>query len=280
MYTPWVGYVPPPRPPIAPAQPVPDGNASRCAKYVVFGLRGSGEEPQADWNIFLGWDKPAFVGETDGFGTYNEEIYAAFDRFQPGTKKRVAVQYQALPVPVLDPRVSPSAYMDSIFDGVDKLISRAYEEASDCPDSEFVLLGYSQGALAAHVAMRVLAESDLALLERFVAVGFVSDPGRVVGGGEDLWRTASLVNGQLQVSVPGLLESISPGVWSLPTLWQETTPSGPLPDIIASRTTALCHNGDLICASFLGAGASEHTNYTNDELEALGYMVAFGLPGG
>ena len=276
-YVPWVGYVAPPRPAPAVPQPIPTGNGSACRTYTAFGLRGSGESPQGDWNLLLGWSDPSFTGETDGFGDYNTKTLNSFMHYQSGTVKKVAIQYKALPVPVADLRVSVNAYTDSIYDGVDKLISRLYDELSDCPNTKFVIFGYSQGALSAHLALRQLAQSDPNTLGRVVGVALVSDPGRVVNGAEEWWRSAELNGDVLTVYVPGVIESISPGVWSAGTLFDGNL-NGPLPSAIIDSTIALCHNRDLVCASFLGATISQHTNYTDSELQALGYILAGKVP--
>ena len=97
------------------------------------GLRGSAESPQGNYSLLTGWTYPTFSGETDGFGNYNNQVFQAFDQYQSGTVKQIAVQYQALPVAVVDWRVPPDQYNDSIFDGVDKLVARMNAEEQDCP---------------------------------------------------------------------------------------------------------------------------------------------------
>ncbi|WP_344196379.1 cutinase family protein, partial [Pedococcus aerophilus] len=273
VYMPWVGYVAPPRPAPAPPQAIPSGNASGCTAYVAFGLRGSAEAPQGDWNIFTGWSDPTFAGESDGFGNYNGQTLNSFESLRQGTVKKVAIQYKALPVPVVDLRVSVNAYTNSIYDGVDKLISRMYAERRDCPNAKFVLLGYSQGALAGHLALRQLAASDSAMLDRVAGVAFVADPGRVLNAQEGWWRSASLDAGQITVYVPTVAQTFSAGVWSSVNLFSGSV-NGPLPDTVISRTVALCHEKDLVCSAYLGASISPHTSYTGGELAALGYMLA------
>jgi hypothetical protein len=186
----------------------------------------------------------------------------------------VAIQYQALPVPVVDPRVSVNDYTNSIYDGVDKLIARMYQEAKDCPSTQFVLLGYSQGALAGHIALRLLSGTDPDMLNRFVGIAFVADPGRLSTGAEEWWRSASLDSGLLTVYAPDVFQSITSGVWSDANLLNPGA-EGPLPGAIVNRTVALCHSWDMVCSLFIpGSNITQHTNYTSKELEALGYMLA------
>ena len=158
----------PPRPPLATAQPVPIDNSNKCAQVVVLGLRGSGDAPKALWDPnnsggFGKWYPPTFADEQDGFGPNAYDIYYGFQsrltQTKPGTTlKAVGIQYLGLNVPVLGfldlQPVTVNDYIASIFDGTDKLITRMYKEVSDCNNTKFVLTGYSQGALAIHVALR------------------------------------------------------------------------------------------------------------------------------
>jgi len=273
VLTPWVGWVAPPRPAPAPSQTVPSSNSSRCTAYTVFGLRGSSESPQGSWDMFSGWSDPTFSGETDGFGAYNSQVFGYFDSLAAGTTKQVAIQYQALPVPVVDRRVSPADYTESIFDGVDKLIARMNVEDVDCPSSKFVILGYSQGALAVHIALRTLETTDPAMLAKVTHVGLISDPGRVVGGSESMWSSASGSSNPLTVTVPGLIVEASAGVWSGLSLFTGGA-NGALPGSVTSNTYTLCHRGDLVCSFALGSTISKHTNYTDDELRGLARLLA------
>ncbi|WP_083455073.1 cutinase family protein [Nostocoides japonicum] len=280
IYAPWVGYVAPPRPPIAPNQAVPKDNGTHCTDYVAFGLRGSSEAPQGDWNLFTGWSKPNFSGEEDGFGNYDSQVLDAFEDFQNGTVKKIAVQYQALPVPVADLRVSVDAYTSSIYDGVDKLISRANTESLDCPDSKFLLIGYSQGALSGHIALRILSQTNSELLSRFVGVALVADPGRVLNAQEEWYSSADIdSDGQLTETVPTLGQMLTSGIWSDANLFSGSGVSGPLPSAVVGHTVALCHEWDTVCSPRLFASVGAHTNYTGGELKALGYMLAFDVPG-
>ncbi|KRC90084.1 hypothetical protein ASE25_11380 [Terrabacter sp. Root85] len=197
----------------------------------------------------------------------------AFKKYKTSSVKQVAVQYQALPVPVVDLRVWPDDYTRSIYDGVDKLISRMYREQRDCPSTKFLILGYSQGALAGHLALRQLAKSDSTMLSRVAGVAFVADPGRVPNAQEDWWRSASYDGSQLTVYAPTVAQTLSGGVWSPLGLFDGDV-AGPLPTSVTSRTAALCHEKDMVCSLYPGAGIGPHTSYTATELSALGYMLS------
>lgn len=277
LWVPWVGYTPPPRPPLAPPQTIPADNGSHCETYAAFGLRGSQESPPGDWNLFTGWSTPTFSGEEDGFGANDSQVLDTFKSTHSGTVKKIAIQYQALPVPVVDLRVSLPEYVGSIYDGVDKMITRAKQEVAACKDVKFVIIGYSQGALAAHIALRQLADSDPAMLARFVGVAFIADPGRVSGGQESWWRSASLKNGEVTVSAPTGSQMAVGGIWSQVDLFGGNA-NGPLPAPVVSRTVALCHKDDLVCSGYVGSGISEHLDYTPNELNALGYILSNEVP--
>jgi hypothetical protein len=284
MYVPWTGYVPPPRPPVAAPQLVSETNSSNCKTYAVFGLRGSQESPQGERGFFdFKWTKPDFGSETDGFGNFNGQVYEAFDKYQGGTKKQIPIQYQALPVPVVglfnsSEWVTPGEYNDSIFDGVDKLIARMNKEASDCPSSKFVIVGYSQGALAAHIALRVLAGTNPEMLANVVGVALIADPGRRFNGKEDTWSKlpygdANLTSFGTPMHLPGVFYD---GIWANVQL--SGNANGPLPDSITPKTAAICHDGDLVCAAYPGATTGPHSTYDGDT-DGLGYLLAAKVPG-
>ena len=278
---PWVGYTAPPRPAPAAPQPVSTSNPGECKAVAAFGLRGSGEAPQGTRvSMFFPWTMPEFTGAPDGFGSYNTSIVDSFEEIESVAVKRIAIQYQALAVPVVNPAVLPGEYNGSIYDGVDKLIARMERESIDCPTEKFVVVGYSQGALAAHLALRILARTDPQLLERVEGVAFVADPGRQFNPAEDWWRSASYESPRtIHLYAPGVVESLSAGVWSAANLFNGDV-AGPLPDAVATSTVSLCHNRDLVCSAFVGASVGQHTNYTESELQGLAALLARTVPGG
>ena len=278
---PWVGYTAPPRPAPAAPQPVSTSNPGECKAVAAFGLRGSGEAPQGTRvSMFFPWTMPEFTGAADGFGSYNTSIVDSFEEIESVAVKRIAIQYQALAVPVVNPAVLPGEYNGSIYDGVDKLIARMERESIDCPTEKFVVVGYSQGALAAHLALRILARTDPQLLERVEGVAFVADPGRQFNPAEDWWRSASYESPRtIHLYAPGVVESLSAGVWSAANLFNGDV-AGPLPDAVATSTVSLCHNRDLVCSAFVGASVGQHTNYTESELQGLAALLARTVPGG
>lgn len=272
-FIPWTGYVPPPRPPVALPQPVPEDNPTSCADVTVFGLRGSGEEPLEDW--------PAQAPESYGFAEYTTGMLGALfsgvrDERPSTTFKSIGIAYQALPVPIVNANVSLPMFLDSIFDGVDKFKQRLRQEATDCPDTKFVVLGYSQGALAAHrVVTDLELVGDTAILDRIVGLGFVADPGRVPNGLETTWDTANTPAAGAIKNVAGVYASITAPAFRA------------LPNALVDRTISICHRGDAVCApraysildTALGQlpgipGNGPHNNYTSEEATSLGAWLA------
>ena len=290
FFTPWVGYVAPPRPATATPQEVPEDNASKCTEYTILALRGSDEDPKGEWNLFTGWSQPTFADEStvdgnppSGFGNLPHQVFQGFDEFQTGSKKQVAVQYQALPaVPISASGVVTSgAFFDSIFDGVDKLIARMYQETTECPNTNLIVVGYSQGALASRIALRTIERTDTSLLSQIVGVALIADPGRVASGPETHWATAELNGDGLATESLGLLERASEGIWAHPVLFflaGTGAANGPLSSSLAGRTVGLCHNRDPVCALTIRSDLDFHTSYSGGEMRALGRMLADAVP--
>jgi hypothetical protein len=268
---PWIGYEPLPRPTPAAPQSVPDDN--KCADVTILGLRGSGEAPLATWSGLGIWIPPTFGGDQDGFGGNAWQIREGFvkrlQNLRPGIQtKSVAIRYMGLPVPILglnaEVLITPgfTPYVDSIYDGVDKLLQRMRDE---CDDTKFVLTGYSQGALSIHLALRQLAVNDPAMLDRVAGVGLVADPGRVVNGAETLWGGAGTGASWMVRGAAGVQASL---------LLADASLSGPLPNAVTDRTVSICHDLDMVCAIYPFANPVPHSNYSSAETNAMGAWLA------
>ena len=274
---PWVGYVPPPRPAAATPQAVSVSNSSNCRSVVVLGLRGSGEDPQAVWNIGSSpkWLYPFFPGDSSGFGSNAWDVYYGFETTlavlkSQATTKPIGINYLGLPVPMMSMLpVTPGDYTNSIFDGVDKLIARMNDEVKDCgTGTRFVMIGYSQGALSIHTALRALAGSDPTLLDEVAGVALVADPGRVSGGGETLWEGAATTGTPADWWVKS-----SSGSWTS-AMVADSSLQGPLPSAITPKTISICHKFDMVCSITLLANAGPHLNYQPSETNLMGARLA------
>jgi len=188
--------------------------------------------------------------------------------FLPADVKGVlGVQYRALGV-LFDPlRIlwSDPSYMGSIYDGVSKFVSMIEDEELSCPMEKLVLVGYSQGALALHIALRVIAAADPAELSptHIGAVLMVADLAKVGNALKETWQ------GDQAVAGAGVLNA--KGIWT-------TTPGlpdqGPLPASVVGSTLAICHNHDIVCAPGSGSNVDNHTNHTGTEMDDMGLWAA------
>lgn len=242
---PWVGYVAPPRPPTAPAQP--KATASTCKDIAFVGMRGSSETPQGTALDSLTADQM----DSRLFGSYVASIFTEFDRLDSRTIKAVGIAYPALPAPL---KTHINAFADSAYDGVDKLYDILLDEHAKCPSQKYVLAGYSQGALAVHETLRLISPTST-LASKIAGVALLADPGRVSMAEEDTYTTAA--------SEPVFITR--EGSWAKIMLGNPAT-TGPIPDWLLARTISMCHDKDIVCAPGWGASTSEHTNYTSAEL--------------
>jgi pimeloyl-ACP methyl ester carboxylesterase len=162
--------------------------------------------------------------------------------------------------------VSVDDFTTSTFDGIDKLISRMYDEVRDCGSStRFVLMGSSQGALAVHYALRQLASIDSTMLNRVAGVALVADPGRTSSSGETLWDGAE--------SPASWWVSSSSGSWSSALVFDSDL-QGPLPARVAAKTISICHFRDVVCSIAPLSGVVPHLTYSSNETNAMGRQLA------
>ncbi|WP_188113629.1 cutinase family protein [Nocardioides humilatus] len=264
---PWVGYVAPPKPTSSPPYRPPSNYD--CKSIAFVGARGSGEAPQGD-------PEPNFTDAQDGLGGPVWNMYQGFkDEIAPPgsfayTVKALGVQYRALGT-LSDPTrlLTGASYFDSIYDGVSKVKSLLADEHAHCPNEKFVLAGYSQGALAIHIALRQLASEGSSLISsnRLVAVLLLADPAKVANGAEETWEFDEYYAGG--------------GVRNADGIWTHFSPydNGPLPSQVSGQTLAFCHNHDVVCSPGFGARVRNHTNYTNDELRHMGSWAGYKVKG-
>ncbi|MDM7832371.1 cutinase family protein [Cellulomonas edaphi] len=250
---PWIGYVAPPRPPVAPSQPVT--SSPSCKTLTFVGLRGSGESPQGDDLTSLTADEY----DADLFGGMVHEVYEQFAAVAHVSIKPLGIAYRASPV---FPNVLwlPN-YHDSIYDGVDKLVAALLDEHDACPSTKFVIVGYSQGALAIHIAMRLAAASSLQGSIR--AIGLIADPGRLTFAEEDTYDEAD----------SDAVLMYGDGIW--PKAVIAGVDSGPLPSWAAEKTVSFCHDHDVVCRPGWGSTIGFHTDYSTSELTFLAHKLYY-----
>ena len=264
---PYVGYVAPPRPadpPLgtSPAQqpPPPDG---RCKDVMFLGVRGSGEDPQE-----TGADS-AYSSWEDGFGNKIIGVYTSFeDRLallRPNaTHKGIALRYTAKKVPSgwsIANVWTQAEYQISIWQGATRVRQYVADEISaGCTSQRYVLSGYSQGALAIHLYLSVLATATER--SRVSAVVLVADPAKTFAGDELMYQNNLAPADTSMIMARGVYELAGlPG-------------HGPLPSDVAPRTYSICRVNDIVCAPGWGSNADQHSAYNWTELSGLGELAA------
>lgn len=154
--------------------------APSCPAVQFVGVRGSGEK------------------NSDGAGygkTVNDVRLKILERYpDAGT---FFVDYQAIPVNILDPRYS-SRYRTSVADGVHKLGLFLTRFTARCRTTPVVLVGFSQGA---HVAGDVYQTATSYVRSKIVGLALIGDP--------------RFNPDQPQVNF-GDFDSTKKGIWQLP----------------------------------------------------------------
>ncbi len=161
-------------------------------------------------------------------------------------------------------------FYSSTFDGVNKIVEMVLDEESHCPTEKIVLAGYSQGALAIHLALQGLDNTshNAVAANHIVATLLLADPGKVGHAREETWENDPTIYANYLAGA---------GVDSADGLWTKTAPgsdSGPLPPSVTGKTLAFCHNHDPVCSPGLGFHFSNHTSYNSSELGAMGTWAA------
>jgi hypothetical protein len=244
-FTPWIGFVAPPRP--TPPPPTPPSVVPTCPNVLFVGARGSGDWPQG--NTSYSSDETQNMGRMD-------QVYHGFT----AQLTTLAQTHAGLPTPTPMGLAYPAAaadnplnYLDGVFfasfwSGEYEITYILQHEQQRCGGSEkIVLAGYSQGALAIHLALDDLRGT--AAIANVKAVLLLADPAKRGDGAETHFGTAN-------VGANGIYDKI----FGAPQI----------PSSVVPATATLCHNHDIVCAPGWGANTGEHTNYGGSELAQLG----------
>ncbi|GAA0439449.1 hypothetical protein Acor_13990 [Acrocarpospora corrugata] len=172
-------------------------------------------------------------GESAGMG---KAVKTTYDKFRTLMKrKKVTVDYEALrypAVPIWDPTMPASVAL-----GAAELVIRVEQQAAACPEQEFVLAGYSQGAWVIHSALPLLKDRNAG---RISALLLYADPlfhlkdkfayPKGAGGSEDTRKYKGLLNRLYDLKTARLPSWVAP-----------------------ART--YCREGDVICSRSTGKAA-------------------------
>ncbi|MCX2746270.1 cutinase family protein [Arthrobacter sp. MI7-26] len=251
-----------------------------CPAVLFIGARGSGEKD----------DK-----KSHGMGP---EVYQIYERMASDLKgklsvKSIPVSYTAASVDVLKlskkevaalagllvtlPASLPALgafagvyvtnhlnpYLASIKDGLTSAMDELTTEASQCPDTKFVLAGYSQGAMVMHELLLRLSDPNNAegpaYLKRIAATVVIADPDK-----KSLTRAVSL--GTAAVAAQGIHSALLPGDQDIP---------------VGTAAYDVCNLGDIVCDFAWqelvdSAGVNVHTNsYQNSGMvKSIGSTIA------
>jgi len=191
--------------------------ASKCAKVLAIGVRGSGETSTVA-------------------GGVGKMVAVAIARFRQLVPTGVGVQpidYPSLGVGVA--LSSPVRYFAGATVGVDVLTKTLQRQVAACPREPIAVFGYSQGAMVVNVALGALGTTQPGLLSRIAAVELIADPQRL-GAAPYVWGSAPHQFNGIGVYATGLA---LPGVGF---------PVRDLPAQIQPRSRSYCVIGDIVCA--------------------------------
>jgi len=215
--------------------------SSGCAQVLFVGARGTGE---------LGPGSPNWNGKGDGLGGPVYGLYAALAQDLGGTRsiQMVSVVYDTSSVLTL--LTDPAQYFANLQAGVTWTFTFLSQQATECPNQQIVLAGYSQGAMVMH---RVLHELGTAILSRVSAAVLIAD-GDQVPNDTDVTRYGTA---PLSAEGIGLL---------LPALSGSST--APFSAAAGSLVLSVCNTGDIVCdanavpSDFNPGGVAVHLDYT------------------
>jgi hypothetical protein len=155
----------------SPADSYPILDGEKCPDVAVVAARGSGEEPQNDW------DSPAaYRGRADsdfGVGDINYDMY---DRLRSSSRHLkfglAPARYPALPA--WDSLLRNEYFNDSVAKGASAILTNIDRIEQLCDGGvKYVFTGYSQGAWAVHKALWDLPRE---MLGKVLGVALFGDP--------------------------------------------------------------------------------------------------------
>lgn len=138
-----------------------------------------------------------------------------------------AVAYPAAPVPADGDLLGWGGFMSSVDAGVAALANQYAAFTQQCPSSEVVLAGYSQGAMVVHRNLAALSNSP-----NLAAALLVADGDRLPADPTVNLGTATAVSTRKGVAQDWPILAHAPA---------------PLSPSIGSRTISVCDRGDAVC---------------------------------
>jgi cutinase len=194
--------------------------ASGCGDYHFIGAAGSGQRDGAGLTTNGGM----------GGVVYQTYLQLQGDLAASGqTITAEAVQYPAAPVPLEGGVGGWMDFMDSVKEGTAAAAEQYTAFTKQCPDTQVVLAGYSQGAMVIHRNLEDLADDPHVAAALLVADG-------------DRLPADTTVNMGSTAIVPGVGKGVAQEHSFL-----ASAPTSKLPVAIGARTVSVCDVGDPVC---------------------------------
>jgi len=142
-----------------------------CAPYIFLGMSGSGQKSD--------------VNESGLVKELGPEIAALYDqvRKMPEFSGRIIYDpinsYKAVAVPGYSKNLwdDISKFLDGLrSNSTDSLLTRFVDYTKSCPDSRFIIAGYSQGAFAAHYLVTQLERANAEQMKKVFGVILLANP--------------------------------------------------------------------------------------------------------
>lgn len=241
-----------------------------CPDIIVIGARGSGEQSASDpdGSPYLGLGREVYSVTSGIVGQLGGSAL---------TVGYVPVNYASAPVSTLVPSGILSKkfaqalafwipdnlniYLASITEGITVARDILSRDAVRCPNSRFVLAGYSQGAMVMHQLTLQLASEKSGLLNRVRSIALVAD-------GDQKKATGTIMTGSAPFNAEGVRSFVFPG-------------EKDIPQALRNSTYSLCDDGDIVCdftkdsltpvTALLGVGI--HMGYDDDRLAKIGRLI-------
>ena len=170
---------------------------SKCTKYKFIGMRGSGQ----------GYEGPS---EMEALGP---EMASLYGRLKTITELKGQISYSgiksypAVAVPSKEQEIP--AFLTSLGDiGTIELIKDYARELKMCPDTKFIIAGYSQGAYAAHYLLDQIQSHKSYLRDSIVGVILLANPTQDNTGIVSILKDNTKITKNFKIFLSIILEGI------------------------------------------------------------------------
>ena len=176
--------------------------AIQCTEYLFLGLSGSGQKSDKRESGIVRELGPELASL---FGNLR-----SMEEFQGRIKYDPIDEYKALGVPIniLSSRADLDRFLENLIsNGAESLDSRFKEYAKSCPDSKFIIAGYSQGAFAVNQFMNQLEKYNTSSTEKILGVILLANPAQP--------ETGIIAFLESQAKRSSTLSNFASSLWSL-----------------------------------------------------------------